>query len=126
MTKAALCDHHDHRPMPDREATDAEIEAAAALFQALSDPARLRLIVLISNQEVCVSELVAVTGEKMTAVSQRLTLLHRHHLLIRRREGKHIYYRLADDHVLLLAKNALSHAAETTASPRQISKESAP
>jgi len=54
-------------------------------------------------------------GEKFTTVSQRLKLLHRERLIVRRRDGNHIYYALADRHVVDLILNALAHANERKA-----------
>jgi ArsR family transcriptional regulator, lead/cadmium/zinc/bismuth-responsive transcriptional repressor len=58
-----------------------------------------------------VSELVTET-DKWSTVSARLQLLYRARLVQRRREAKHIYYRLADQHVDQMVRDALAHAAE--------------
>jgi len=88
-----------------------QLEPAATLFRALGDPERLRLLVALRHGERCVGELVAAT-DKWSTVSARLQLLYKARLLLRRREAKHIYYRLADKHVDQLVDNALAHAAE--------------
>ncbi len=106
------CDSHEHGPPPATAWSSRHFEAASAYLAALGDPERLRLVALIGTGESCVSELVAATGAKTSAVSHRLNLLHRTNLLSRRRDGKHVYYRLLDDHVLGLARNALQHAGE--------------
>jgi DNA-binding transcriptional ArsR family regulator len=59
-----------------------------------------------------VSEIAAAEGEKMTTVSARLQILHAARLIGRRREGKSVIYSIADDHVLMLVKNAVAHAVE--------------
>ena len=56
-------------------------------------------------------------GEKFSTVSQRLRLLRGEGLVHRRREGTHIYYALADRHVVDLIHNALAHAAELEDGP---------
>ena len=93
------------------------LDRAAALFRALGDPARLRLLVLLEQGERCVSELVDVLGEKFPTVSQRLRLLRTEGLVVRRRDGNHLHYALADRHVADLVKTALEHAAELVAAP---------
>jgi ArsR family transcriptional regulator len=88
------------------------IERAGRIFRALGDGPRLRLVELLSRGETCVSELVVLAGEKFSTVSQRLRLLRQEGLVRRRRDGTHLYYSLADDHVAELVANALAHAAE--------------
>ncbi|MBT3217852.1 MAG: helix-turn-helix transcriptional regulator [Proteobacteria bacterium] len=99
---------HQHR-VPTVLETDKAIDEAARLFAAAGDPARLRLLELLSRGEYCVGGIAEATGEAMSTISQRLRILHQVGLLSRRRDGRHIYYRLADDHVVELIANALAH-----------------
>ena len=85
---------------------------AAELFFALGDPARLRLLALLEAGERNVSQIADTLGEEMSTVSQRLKLLRYHGLVTRRRQGKHIFYALADAHVADLIRSGLQHAAE--------------
>lgn len=101
----------EHSPAQDIPSAET-LQRAAALFRAAGDPARLALLALISAGERCVSELAELTGEQMSTISQRLKLLRSAQLVRRRREGKHIYYRLADAHVAALIHSALEHATE--------------
>jgi ArsR family transcriptional regulator, lead/cadmium/zinc/bismuth-responsive transcriptional repressor len=89
-----------------------QIETAAAIFRVLGDPERLRLLVRLSGGEACVSDLADEEDEKITTVSARLKTLHAVRLVTRRRAGKHVFYALADQHVLRLIRNAVDHAAE--------------
>ncbi|AGA35212.1 transcriptional regulator, ArsR family [Thioalkalivibrio nitratireducens DSM 14787] len=82
----------------------------------MGDLERLRLLTMLQEGERCVGELVG-EHEKLSTVSARLQALHRARLLHRRREARHIYYRLADEHVASLLNNALEHAAERLAPP---------
>jgi DNA-binding transcriptional ArsR family regulator len=59
-----------------------------------------------------VTELAASSGTKLSTLSQQLRLLYSERIVERRRDGKHIYYRLADDHVRELVSAALDHASE--------------
>src|SRR5260370_39894274 len=97
---------------PVRVPARAPIEAVAEMFQALGDPQRLRLLVRLAEGEACVSELAEHEGEKITTVSGRLKTLYAVRLVKRRREAKHVFYSLADEHVLPLVRNAIDHAAE--------------
>jgi len=109
----ATCDHvHDvsHQlPLP----SDAQIELAAQMCHALSDPARIRLLLRLTQGPLCVSELVACEQARLSSVSARLKTLHTAKLVTRRRQAKHIFYELADAHVQDLLENILNHAAES-------------
>ena len=104
--------HHPARSWP-KQPDRADLEHASAMFQALGDSARLRLLARLASGEACVTELAELEGEKLTTVSARLQTLHEVRLVKRRREAKHIYYSLSDTHVLRLVESAIEHAAET-------------
>jgi DNA-binding transcriptional ArsR family regulator len=108
-------DAHAQRVAPVR-GPDA-LERAVRLFRALGDEARLRMLDLLVPGEACVSELASSTGERVSTVSHRLRLLRSEGLVTRRREGRHIFYALADRHVLELVENALQHASHEHDSP---------
>lgn len=82
------------------------------MFHALRDPGRLRLLILLSQGERNVTELVEAEQAKLGSVSARLKVLHAARLVKRRREAKHVFYALSDDHVLTLLSSVLAHAAE--------------
>ncbi|MEM7707070.1 MAG: metalloregulator ArsR/SmtB family transcription factor [Pseudomonadota bacterium] len=108
----ATCAPEDH-PEHEHPPLDAEhLQRAARMGSAMGEPGRLTLLALLLQGRHCVSELTAETGESTSLVSQRLKVLTDAELLHRRREGKHVYYSLADDHVRILVRNLLSHAAD--------------
>lgn len=98
---------HEHTPSP-----TAVIERAAALFKSAGDASRLRLLELLMTGEHCVTELAEELGDRMSTVSERLRLLRADGLVSRRREGKHMFYRLADQHVEEILRMGLDHASE--------------
>ncbi|WP_207310315.1 ArsR/SmtB family transcription factor [Rubripirellula amarantea] len=87
-------------------------ERAAAIFRALGDPQRLRILMMLEASERCVSEICSVLDEPMPAISQRLRLLRSERIVRSRRDGKHVYYGLADDHISRLVTNGVMHAIE--------------
>ena len=97
------------KTQPERIPAEA-LERAASLFRACGDPARLRLLEVLSAGEHNVTDLAESSDEGLSTISQRLRLLRAEGLVSRRREGKHIYYGLQDGHVLALIKSALEHA----------------
>ena len=98
---------HTHRPRSKKV-----VQQTAALFHALGDPARLRLMELLFDGAHCVSELAQETNESMSLISQRLKILYQANLVTKQRTGKHIYYALADEHVVTLLDNAFKHIEE--------------
>jgi DNA-binding transcriptional ArsR family regulator len=82
------------------------------MFRAPGDPERLRLLVRLAAGEACVSELAEDEGEKITTVSARLKTLFVVRLVKPRREAKHVFYALADEHLPPMLRNAIEHAAE--------------
>jgi ArsR family transcriptional regulator, lead/cadmium/zinc/bismuth-responsive transcriptional repressor len=90
----------------------AACQRAAGLFRMLGDPARMQVLALLAGREMCVSEIAAALGDSLPAVSQRLKLLRSERIVTQRRAGKHIYYALADKHVVDLIANGLAHAEE--------------
>lgn len=71
----------------------------AALFGALGDPTRVRLLATLMNGPLCVCDLAATLGISPSAVSHQLRLLRSLHLVRARRDGKLVWYALDDDHV---------------------------
>jgi len=116
------CNESDHGHV-EEALPPASLERAARLFRAMGDAARLRILGVLENGELCVTEIVAAVGEKFSTVSQRLRILRQEGLIARRRDGNHIYYALADRHVADLILNALAHANELDAAPATATQE---
>lgn len=66
----------------------------------------------LSHGEHCVGELVDEEHTDLSLTSQRLRLLRAERLVVRRRSGKHVYYALADQHVIDLIRTMLDHVSE--------------
>lgn len=103
---------HGHKKVPRPQVSASALDQAERLFKALGDVSRLRLLAVLAQGEACVSELADLDQDGLSTVSQRLRVLHQANLVARRREGKHILYRLADQHISDLIFNALAHASE--------------
>jgi ArsR family transcriptional regulator len=85
-------------------------EVKANLFKGLSHPFRIRLLELLSDSpELSVSALQAETELEASHLSQHLSVLRRHHLVVSERRGSHVFYRLADPRIreLLAVARAL-------------------
>jgi ArsR family transcriptional regulator len=88
------------------------LEPLADLFYHLSDPHRLQLLLAMSSREYSVGELALHVKVTVSAVSHQLQILKRARLVSCRRDGKTIYYQLADDHVRQLVHIGCEHVQE--------------
>ena len=84
----------------------------ADVFKVLGDPTRLRILRVLMNQEVCVRDIADELGMGQSAVSHQLRILRDARLVQFRRDGKTVYYSLADAHVFTLLDVGLEHVAE--------------
>jgi ArsR family transcriptional regulator len=97
---------------PAVQRTDAELLAACELLRALGTPHRLAIVLQLAEGPRCVHELVADLGISQSLTSQHLRVLRTAGLVTGARRGKETAYRLADDHVAHIARDALIHATE--------------
>ena len=91
---------------------EALVTPTVQLLKGFADATRLRILCLLRGREVCVHEIVDALDMTQSAVSHQLRVLRDARLVAHRRDGRHVYYRLADEHVRELLENALSHGAE--------------
>lgn len=83
----------------------------ADLFKGFADPTRVHILcLLLTREELCVSDIAGQTEVSQSAVSHQLRLLKQMHLIKARREGKNVHYSLADDHVRTILQMGLEHA----------------
>jgi DNA-binding transcriptional ArsR family regulator len=81
----------------------------AQLFKALSDPTRVRIISVLTQTELCVHDLAATLGMSQSAVSHQLRSLREQRLVRTRKDGRHVYYQLDDEHIAELFDGGLEH-----------------
>ncbi|GAB4535584.1 MAG: metalloregulator ArsR/SmtB family transcription factor [Anaerolineae bacterium] len=81
----------------------------AELFKALSDPSRVRIISALAHTELCVYDLAAALGMSQSAVSHQLRSLREMHLVRYRKQGRHVYYQLDDEHIRDLFRRGQEH-----------------
>ena len=84
----------------------------ADLFKVFGDPTRIRILSVLSKQELCVQDIADVLSMTQSAISHQLRILKQSALVKFRREGKTIYYSLADDHVATIMAQGLEHVCE--------------
>jgi len=104
--------HPDKVAVARREAPGGEeTSRLAQLFKLLGDPTRTRILyAVLGAEELCVSDIAAAVEVPETTVSQALRLLRTAGVVANRREGRLMYYRLADAHVRMLLDLSRAHA----------------
>ena len=82
----------------------------AELYKIFGDTTRIKLLYILFEGEMCVQHMAELLGVSQSAVSHQLRILKQMHLIKFRREGKNIWYSLADDHVKTILQMGLEHA----------------
>lgn len=85
----------------------------ADTFKALSDPTRVRIISALLHNELCVYELAETVGVSQSAASHQLRMLRDMRLVRFRKDGRHVFYALDDDHIRDLFREGLEHVSHT-------------
>lgn len=88
---------------------DAIAERLAETFKALADPTRVRILSLLTDRERCVHEIADRLDVSQSAISHQLRTLREMRLVRFRKEGRHVYYMLDDDHIRSLFTCGLDH-----------------
>ncbi len=94
--------------MPDIE----EMYDLAELFKVFGDSTRIRILFALFDSEYCVGDLAESLEMNQSAVSHQLKILKVNKLIKSRREGKQVYYSLADEHVSTIIAMGREHIEE--------------
>lgn len=94
--------------MPDED----EMYDLAELFKIFGDSTRIRILFVLFESEVCVCDLAEALNMNQSAVSHQLRILKQAKLVTGRREGKSVFYSLADDHVRTIIAEGREHIEE--------------
>ena len=82
------------------------------LFRIFGDSTRIRILYVLFESEMCVCDIAALLGMTQSAISHQLRALKNARLVSSRREGKTVFYALADDHVKTIIDQGLEHVSE--------------
>ena len=89
-----------------------ELYDLAELFKVFGDSTRIRILFVLFEAEVCVCDLAEALGMTQSAISHQLRILKQNKLVKNRREGKSIFYSLADEHVRTIIAQGCEHIEE--------------
>lgn len=108
-----ICVHADtvdriNDTMPDED----QLIDLSELFKVFGDSTRIKILTALSHGELCVCDLSKLVGMTASAVSHQLKILRGAKLVGCRRDGKTVFYSLADDHVNIILRQGLEHVTE--------------
>lgn len=84
----------------------------ADFYKVFGDTTRIKILCVLFQSELCVCDLAEVTGMTQSAISHQLRVLKQMKLVKNRREGKIVYYSLADAHIQSILNQGMEHIAE--------------
>ena len=91
---------------------ETELYDLAELFKVFGDSTRMRILFVLFEAEVCVCDLAEALNMTQSAISHQLRILKQNKLVKSRREGKSVFYSLADDHVRTIVDQGREHIEE--------------
>ena len=117
VCKEELCEsneiHEDLLKIVDETLPEeTELYDLAELFKVFGDSTRIRILFVLFEAEVCVCDLAKALNMTQSAISHQLRILKQNKLVKSRREGKSIFYSLADDHVRTIINQGREHIEE--------------
>ncbi len=84
----------------------------AELYKVFGDSTRIKILYALFESEMCVCDISKVLGMSISAISHQLRILKQARLVKYRRDGKTVFYSLADDHVRLIIDQGIDHIEE--------------
>ena len=110
--------HHNHieETVHDSDAlmpSDDELYYLSELFKVFGDQTRIRILcLLLKHGEMCVQEIADAADMSQSSISHQLRVLKQSQLVRFRRDGRTVYYSLADEHVYTIMRQGLEHIQE--------------
>lgn len=101
-------EHKVEEAMPPEE----EMQDLAEFFKVFGDSTRLKILYVLLCSEMCVLDIAQLLGMSQSAISHQLRVLKQMDLVKNRREGKTIFYSLADSHIVTILSQGLDHIEE--------------
>ena len=94
--------------MPDEEI----LYDLAELFKLFGDSTRIKILYVLFESEMCVCDIAQLLNMNQSAISHQLRILKQNRLVKNRREGKAVFYSLADSHVKTILSQGMDHISE--------------
>ena len=114
MEVCESCEVHENllKIVNEKMPEETELYDLAELFKVFGDSTRIKILIALSHGELCVCDMSKLVGMTSSAVSHQLKILRSSKLVSCRRDGKSVFYSLADDHVNTILRQGLEHVSE--------------
>ena len=117
MIEVECCELHQvhenlEHQIGDGMPSEETMQGLAEFYKVFGDPTRIKILCTLFQSELCVCDLAEVTGMTQSAISHQLRVLKQMKLVKNRREGKIVYYSLADAHIQSILNQGMEHIAE--------------
>ena len=114
MEVCESCEVHENllKNQKEKMPEETELYDLAELFKVFGDSTRMRILFVLFEAEVCVCDLAEALNMTQSAISHQLRILKQNKLVKSRREGKSVFYSLADDHVRTIVDQGREHIEE--------------
>ena len=114
MEVCESCEVHENllKIVNEKMPEETELYDLAELFKVFGDSTRMRILFVLFEAEVCVCDLAEALNMTQSAISHQLRILKQNKLVKSRREGKSVFYSLADDHVRTIVDQGREHIEE--------------
>lgn len=111
------CDYmHVHEHVVDKVLKNMPAEETlydlAELYKVFGDTTRIKILYVLFESELCVCDIAQLLNMSQSAISHQLRVLKQSRLVKFRRDGKTVFYSLADDHVKTIIGNGMEHICE--------------
>ena len=108
-----VCPHEEVvNQVLERMPPEDELLDLAELFKVFGDTTRMKILYVLFESEMCVCDIAEILGISQSAISHQLRIIKQARLIQNRRDGKTIYYSLADEHVKTIIGMAKEHLEE--------------
>jgi ArsR family transcriptional regulator len=91
---------------------ESTLQRLGEFYKVLGDPTRLKILTALAQDELCVCDIACLTGMSESAISHQLRLLRTTRLVTYRKQGRIVFYSLADQHVSDIITQGLNHVEE--------------
>ena len=107
------CIHNENVKLALEQMPDEELlNSLADFYKAFADGTRVKILYVLQKSEMCVCDLAEILGVTQSAVSHQLRMLKQMKLVKNRRDGKTVYYSLADEHIQSIISQGMEHITE--------------
>ena len=108
----AVTDHMPDEDQQEKLPKEEELYDLAELYKVFGDSTRIKILYVLFEAELCVCDIAQLLNMTQSAISHQLRILKQNRLVKNRRDGKSVFYSLADSHVKTIISQGMEHIQE--------------